>query len=75
MSSRTFKWCLVLPVNGDIIFTLQNGTKVDPRSVPKFREIAKYCFAMAEKPVVLAESRPKVFETFQFIHVLFPLNL
>lgn len=46
---------------GDIIITLQDGTKVDLRSVPKFREIAKYCLSMAEKPVVLAEKGPKGF--------------
>ncbi|KAJ7943504.1 NAD(P)-linked oxidoreductase superfamily protein [Quillaja saponaria] len=34
---------------GDIIITLKDGTKVDLRSDPKFREIAKYCLAMAEK--------------------------
>ncbi|XP_073148239.1 uncharacterized protein [Henckelia pumila] len=32
---------------GDIIITLKDGTKVDLRSVPKFREIAKYCLTMA----------------------------
>uniref|UniRef100_A0A5B7B1Y4 YdbS-like PH domain-containing protein n=1 Tax=Davidia involucrata TaxID=16924 RepID=A0A5B7B1Y4_DAVIN len=46
---------------GDIIITLKDGTKVDLRSVPKFREIAKYCLSMAEKPVVLNESGPKGF--------------
>lgn len=46
---------------GDIIITLKDGTKVDLRSVPKFREIAKYCLSMAEKPVVLKESGPKGF--------------
>lgn len=46
---------------GDIIITLKDGTNVDLRSVPKFREIAKYCLAMAEKPVVLKESGPKGF--------------
>ncbi|KAI5679065.1 hypothetical protein M9H77_10015 [Catharanthus roseus] len=44
---------------GDVIITLQDGTKVDLRSVPKFREIAKYCLSMAEKPAVLKESGPK----------------
>ncbi|KMT07106.1 hypothetical protein BVRB_6g154340 [Beta vulgaris subsp. vulgaris] len=34
---------------GDIVITLTDGTKVDLRSVPKFREIAKYCLSMAEK--------------------------
>lgn len=46
---------------GDIVITLKDGTKVDLRSVPKFREIAKYCLAMAEKPVVLKERGPKGF--------------
>ncbi|KAL7091453.1 hypothetical protein ACP275_12G107200 [Erythranthe tilingii] len=46
---------------GDVIITLRDGTKVDLRSVPKFREIAKYCLAMAEKPVVLKESGVKGF--------------
>ncbi|GJT36195.1 aldo/keto reductase [Tanacetum coccineum] len=31
---------------GDVIITLKDGTKVDLRSVPKFREIAKYCLSM-----------------------------
>lgn len=34
---------------GDIIITLKDGTKVDLRSVPKFREIAAYCLSMAGK--------------------------
>ncbi|XP_057482025.1 uncharacterized protein LOC130768952 [Actinidia eriantha] len=46
---------------GDVIITLKDGTKVDLRSVPKFREISKYCLSMDEKPVVLEESRPKGF--------------
>lgn len=46
---------------GDVVITLRDGTKVDLRSVPKFREIAKYCLKMAEKPVVLKESGPKGF--------------
>ncbi|EYU28725.1 hypothetical protein ABFS82_12G104700 [Erythranthe guttata] len=46
---------------GDVIITLRDGTKVDLRSVPKFREIAKYCLSMAEKPVVLKESGVKGF--------------
>ncbi|CAK9172188.1 unnamed protein product [Ilex paraguariensis] len=45
---------------GDVIVTLKDGTKVDLRSVPKFREIAKYCQSMAEKNVALKESDPKV---------------
>lgn len=48
---------------GDIIITLKDGTKVDLRSVPKFREIAKYCLSMTDKsdknPVVLKETAPK----------------
>ncbi|CAN8305237.1 unnamed protein product [Cochlearia groenlandica] len=46
---------------GDIIITLRDGTKVDLRSVPKFREIAKYCLSMAQKPAVLKESVSKGF--------------
>ncbi|KAM0987246.1 hypothetical protein ACFX13_011605 [Malus domestica] len=46
---------------GDIIITLKDGTKVDLRSVPKFREIAKYCLSLAEKPAVLKESGTKGF--------------
>lgn len=46
---------------GDIIITLKDGTKVDLRSVPKFREIAKYCLSMAENPDVLKETGPKGF--------------
>ncbi|XP_031122092.1 uncharacterized protein LOC116025129 [Ipomoea triloba] len=46
---------------GDIVITLKDGTKVDLRSVPKFREIAKYCLSMAEQPVDLKESGPKGF--------------
>ncbi|KAL5718506.1 hypothetical protein ACHQM5_011402 [Ranunculus cassubicifolius] len=34
---------------GDIVITLKDGTVVDLRSVPKFREIAKYCLNMAGK--------------------------
>ncbi|MCE3052270.1 hypothetical protein HAX54_052051 [Datura stramonium] len=34
---------------GDVIITLKDGTVVDLRSVPKFREIAKYCLSMAGK--------------------------
>eukprot|EP00262_Sarcandra_glabra_P013085 TRINITY_DN354_c0_g1_i1.p1 TRINITY_DN354_c0_g1~~TRINITY_DN354_c0_g1_i1.p1 ORF type:complete len:196 (+),score=12.94 TRINITY_DN354_c0_g1_i1:55-642(+) len=33
---------------GDIVITLKDGTKVDLRSVPKFREIAGYCTKMAD---------------------------
>ncbi|XP_076914113.1 uncharacterized protein LOC143572987 [Bidens hawaiensis] len=32
---------------GDVIITLKDGTKVDLRSVPRFREIAKYCLSMS----------------------------
>ncbi|WZY97755.1 hypothetical protein YC2023_070084 [Brassica napus] len=46
---------------GDIIITLRDGTKVDLRSVPKFREIAKYCLAMADQPAVVKESGAKGF--------------
>ncbi|ESQ35376.1 hypothetical protein EUTSA_v10008846mg [Eutrema salsugineum] len=46
---------------GDIIITLKDGTKVDLRSVPKFREIAKYCLSMADQPAVLKESGAKGF--------------
>ncbi|KAG6525366.1 hypothetical protein ZIOFF_015322 [Zingiber officinale] len=33
---------------GDLVITLKDGTKVDLRSVPKFREISKYCLSMAD---------------------------
>lgn len=33
---------------GDIVISLKDGTKVDLRSVPKFREIADYCLPMKE---------------------------
>ncbi|GAV72252.1 DUF304 domain-containing protein [Cephalotus follicularis] len=48
---------------GDIVITLKDGTKVDLLSVPKFREIAKYCLSRAEieKPVVLKGSGSKGF--------------
>ncbi|KAI5352615.1 PREDICTED: ribonuclease P [Prunus dulcis] len=46
---------------GDIIITLRDGTKVDLRSVPKFREIAKYCLSLADKPAVLKEKGSKGF--------------
>lgn len=47
---------------GDIIITLKDGTKVDLRSVPKFREIAKYCLSMAqESGAVSTENGPKGF--------------
>ncbi|KAI4992750.1 hypothetical protein ZWY2020_007063 [Hordeum vulgare] len=32
---------------GDIVITLKDGTKVDLRSVPRFREVADYCRKMA----------------------------
>jgi len=38
-----------------------NVIKDDLRSVPKFREIAKYCLAMAEKPAVSKDREPKGF--------------
>ncbi|KAH7857771.1 hypothetical protein Vadar_016334 [Vaccinium darrowii] len=44
---------------GDVIITLKDGTKVDLRSVPKFREIAKYCLSMAKIPAVLKQSGSK----------------
>uniref|UniRef100_A0A0C9RR48 TSA: Wollemia nobilis Ref_Wollemi_Transcript_21724_826 transcribed RNA sequence n=1 Tax=Wollemia nobilis TaxID=56998 RepID=A0A0C9RR48_9CONI len=34
---------------GDVIITLKDDTKVDLRSVPKFREIADYCLFQAGK--------------------------
>ncbi|RZC79859.1 hypothetical protein C5167_042431 [Papaver somniferum] len=37
---------------GDIIITLKDGTIVDLRSVPKFREISKYVLSMAGKTAV-----------------------
>ncbi|QCD90476.1 uncharacterized protein LOC114173163 [Vigna unguiculata] len=46
---------------GDVIITLKDGTKVDLRSVPKFREIAKYCLEMAQKSQGLKETGPKGF--------------
>ncbi|KAK2994650.1 hypothetical protein RJ640_007831 [Escallonia rubra] len=46
---------------GDVIITLKDGTKVDLRSVPKFREIAKYCLSIADKSDVLTEKGPKGF--------------
>ncbi|KAG4922466.1 hypothetical protein JHK86_051279 [Glycine max] len=46
---------------GDIVIMLKDDTKVDLRSFPKFREIAKYCLAMAQKPFILIETRPKAF--------------
>ncbi|KAK1302064.1 hypothetical protein QJS10_CPB12g01172 [Acorus calamus] len=32
---------------GDIVITLKDGTAVDLRSVPRFREVADYCLSMA----------------------------
>lgn len=48
---------------GDIIITLKDGTKVDLRSVPKFRDIAKYCLSMAQSQnsEVSNQSGPKGF--------------
>lgn len=34
---------------GDVIITLKDGTKVDLRSVPNFRQVAKYCLDMADQ--------------------------
>lgn len=34
---------------GDVVITLTDDTKVDLRSVPKFRDIAKYCLSMAKE--------------------------
>lgn len=42
---------------GDIVITLKDGTKVDLRSVPKFREIAAYCVEMTSGPKVAEEKR------------------
>ncbi|CAN1198787.1 hypothetical protein LINPERHAP2_LOCUS44619 [Linum perenne] len=39
---------------GDVIITLRDGTKVDLRSVPRFREIADYCRSMIEEPASAA---------------------
>ncbi|XP_068638404.1 uncharacterized protein [Aristolochia californica] len=48
---------------GDIVITLTDGTKVDLRSVPRFREIAEYCLLMADKQQesVSAVDQPKGF--------------
>ncbi|XP_061338784.1 uncharacterized protein LOC133285552 [Gastrolobium bilobum] len=46
---------------GDVVITLKDGTKVDLRSVPRFREIAKYCLDMSQKPLVSKENGPKGF--------------
>lgn len=48
---------------GDVIITLKDGTKVDLRSVPKFREIAKYCSDMSAEgsPSTTGEVGPKGF--------------
>lgn len=42
---------------GDIIITLRDGTKVDLRSVPRFREVADYCRSMAAAEGSLATSQ------------------
>lgn len=45
---------------GDIVITLKDGTKVDLRSVPNFREIADYCLFMADKgPEALGPTEPR----------------
>jgi hypothetical protein len=41
---------------GDIVITLRDGTKVDLRSVPRFREVADYCRSMAAAEGSLASS-------------------
>ncbi|KAK6922048.1 protein of unknown function DUF304 [Dillenia turbinata] len=48
---------------GDIVITLKDGTKVDLRSVPRFREIAQYCLSMANGATVseVKGSSPKGF--------------
>ncbi|KAF4388951.1 hypothetical protein CsatB_009935 [Cannabis sativa] len=48
---------------GDIIITLKDGTKVDLRSVPKFRQIAKYCLSLraSQNPDFLNQTPPKGF--------------
>ncbi|KAK7407351.1 hypothetical protein VNO78_09198 [Psophocarpus tetragonolobus] len=47
---------------GDVVITLKDGTKVDLRSVPKFREIANYCLAMAsDNSQLLNQTGPKGF--------------
>ncbi|KAL5722699.1 hypothetical protein ACHQM5_006185 [Ranunculus cassubicifolius] len=48
---------------GDIVITLKDGTVVDLRSVPKFREIAKYCLNMAGKSgeAEVKDAEPKGF--------------
>ncbi|XP_004490016.1 uncharacterized protein [Cicer arietinum] len=47
---------------GDIVITLKDGTKVDLRSVPKFREIAKYSLDMAKiSSQVFNQNDPKGF--------------
>ncbi|KAG8366318.1 hypothetical protein BUALT_Bualt17G0067400 [Buddleja alternifolia] len=56
-----YLWYRFIGEWGDFIITLKYGTKVYLRSVPKFREIAKYCLAMAEKPLVLKECGAKWF--------------
>lgn len=34
---------------GDMVITLKDGTKVEMKSIPKFREMAKYCLEKAGK--------------------------
>ncbi|XP_078433102.1 NAD(P)-linked oxidoreductase superfamily protein [Wolffia australiana] len=48
---------------GDIVITLKDGTVVDLRSVPKFREIANYCTQMAAEDAKISaeDSKPKGF--------------
>ncbi|KAL2349281.1 hypothetical protein Fmac_003281 [Flemingia macrophylla] len=46
---------------GDVIITLKEGTKVDLRSVPRFREIANYCLSMAQQTQLSNPTQPKGF--------------
>lgn len=46
---------------GDVVFTLKDGTKIDLRCVPRFRQVAKYCLDKAgEKAPPGAGSLPAV---------------
>ncbi|XP_039125179.1 uncharacterized protein LOC120261370 [Dioscorea cayenensis subsp. rotundata] len=42
---------------GDVVITLKDGTKVDLRSVPKFREVAEYCVSMSGNVKNVEDSR------------------
>jgi len=60
---------------GDVVITLKDGTKVDPRSVPQFREIAKYFLSAAEKPVDSTPgSGPTVYSLFTAL-IVFQLKI